>query len=58
MADNPKTYNTGLTREQISEAFRRALNDMTDEQIRALILNTETKISALEARVAALEEKG
>lgn len=33
----PKPYNTGLTEEQIAEAFRRAVNDMTDEQIIALI---------------------
>lgn len=33
----PKAYDTGLTGEQIGEAFRRALNDMTDEQITALL---------------------
>ena len=33
----PKPYNTGLTEEQIAEAFRRAINDMTDEQIIALL---------------------
>lgn len=33
----PKPYDTGLTGEQIGEAFRRALNDMTDEQITALL---------------------
>lgn len=68
MADNPKTFDTGLTKAQIAEAFNRALNDMTDAQIRALVASEETarenaditieaKISALEARVAALEEK-
>ena len=33
----PKPYNTGLTEEQIAEAFRRAINDMTDEQITSLL---------------------
>lgn len=33
----PKPYNTGLTEEQIAEAFRRAINDLTDEQIIALL---------------------
>ena len=33
----PKPYNTGLAEEQIAEAFRRAINDMTDEQIIALL---------------------
>ena len=33
----PKPYDTGLTGEQIGEALRRALNDMTDEQITALL---------------------
>ena len=43
-------YNTGLTRSQISEALRRALNDMTDSEIRVLIhaakTQVETEISA------------
>lgn len=33
----PTPYNTGLTEEQIAEAFRRAINDMTDDQITALL---------------------
>ena len=58
----PKSYNTGLTEEQIAEAFRRAINDMTDEQITALLAEKvdkqegfslmskaeHTKLSALE----------
>lgn len=32
--------NTGLTAEQVLEAFYRALHDMTDEQIQALVTNT------------------
>ena len=34
---NIEPFNTGLTEEQLSEAFSRALNDMTDEQINALL---------------------
>ena len=58
----PKPYNTGLTEEQIAEAFRRAINDLTDEQIIALLAEKvdkqdgfslmsaaeHTKLSALE----------
>lgn len=33
----PVPFNTNLSEEQIAEAFRRALNDMTDEQINDLL---------------------
>ena len=44
----PTPLDTGLTSEQVIEAFRRALNDMTDEQINAKFAEIEKKISALE----------
>lgn len=43
----PTPLDTGLTSEQVLEAFRRALNDMTDEQINAKFAEIEEKISAL-----------
>lgn len=46
----PEVLNTGLSDEQIIEAFRRALNDMTDEQINA-------KFAEIEARLTTLENK-
>lgn len=42
-------FNTGLSRAQITEAFRRALNDLTDDQITALIAETK---ELLEAEIA------
>lgn len=44
----PVPLETGLTGEQVLEAFRRALNDMTDDQINAKFAEIEERISALE----------
>lgn len=46
----PVPLDTGLTSEQVLEAFRRALNDMTDEQI-------NTKFAEIEAKITAIENK-
>ena len=54
MADNPKVFSTGLTKDQIAEAFRRALNDMTDAQIRELV---DTKIGELAAEEEAARQQ-
>lgn len=37
MADNPKTFDTGLTRAQLTTAFHRAMYDYTDAQIDSMI---------------------
>ena len=44
----PVPLDTGLTSEQILEAFRRALNDMTDEQINAKFAEISARIEKLE----------
>ena len=44
----PVPLDTGLTSEQVLEAFRRALNDMTDDQINAKFVEIEERISTLE----------
>lgn len=46
----PIPLDTGLTSEQVLEAFRRALNDMTDDQINAKFAELEDRISALETK--------
>lgn len=51
----PIPLNTGLSREQVLEAFNRALNDMTDEQINAKFSEITTKIAEIETRLTALE---
>lgn len=49
--------NTGLSAEQVLEAFYRALHDMTDEQIQALVSSaTEDKITASQAAAAVFAE--
>ena len=53
----PKGLNTGLSAEQVSEAFRRALNDMTDEQINAKFSEMDAKFTELEAKISALEKE-
>ncbi|MDE6500810.1 MAG: hypothetical protein K2L10_01820 [Ruminococcus sp.] len=47
----PDVFNTMLTKENLSEAFRRALNDMTDEQINARFAEIEEKIAVLEKEI-------
>ena len=68
----PEIYNTELTKNQIAEAFRRALGDMTDSQIDEKInavkntvdtitprlLALESNYTSLAQRVTALEDKG
>ncbi|MDE6835024.1 MAG: hypothetical protein K2J39_12390 [Ruminococcus sp.] len=49
--------NTGLSDEQVSEAFRRALNDMTDEQINLKFSEILAKITDLETKISALEKE-
>ena len=44
----PVPLDTSLTSEQVLEAFRRALNDMTDEQINTKFAEIEERISELE----------
>ncbi|MDE5620354.1 MAG: hypothetical protein K2I80_07515 [Ruminococcus sp.] len=51
----PVPLETGLTGDEIIEAFRRALNDMTDEQINSKFSEITTKITEIEARLTALE---
>lgn len=57
-------FNTGLSRSQITEAFRRALNDLTDAQIIALIdgakeqLESEIAEKANTADLAAVATSG
>lgn len=43
-SDLPKV-NTGLTAQQVLTAFQRALGDMTDEQIQALLNNKQDKLT-------------
>lgn len=52
----PMPLDTGLTSEQVLEAFRRALNDMTDEQINAKFAEIEAKITAIENKLTEVEE--
>ncbi|MCM1315894.1 MAG: hypothetical protein NC205_00805 [Prevotella sp.] len=52
----PVPLNTGLTSEQVLEAFRRALNDLTDEQINAKFAEIEAKITAIENKLTEVEE--
>lgn len=52
----PMPLDTGLTSEQVLEAFRRALNDMTDEQINAKFSEIEAKITAIENKLTEVEE--
>lgn len=54
----PVPLDTGLTSEQILEAFRRALNDLTDEQINSKFAEIEGKIATIESRLTALETEG
>lgn len=51
----PVPLDTGLTSSQVLEAFQRALNDMTDEQINAKFAEIEEKITEIENRLTALE---
>lgn len=51
----PVPLETGLTGDEIIEAFRRALNDMTDEQINSKFSEITTKIAEIEVRLTALE---
>lgn len=51
----PKPFNSGLSKEQLAEAFQRALNDMTDEQIEAKFAEISAKITEIEERLTALE---
>lgn len=51
----PASLDTGLTSEQVLEAFRRALNDMTDEQINAKFTEISAKITTIENRLTALK---
>ncbi len=51
----PVPLETGLTGDEILEAFRRALNDMTDEQINSKFSEITTKITEIETRLTALE---
>ena len=51
----PKTFNSGLSKEEIAEAFRRALNDMTDEQINSKFTEISERIASVEERLTALE---
>ncbi len=51
----PVPLNTGLSREQVLEAFQRALNDMTDEQINSRFTEISEKIASIEERLTALE---
>jgi len=51
----PVPLDTGLSNEQILEAFRRALNDMTDEQINSKFTEILEKIASAEERLTALE---
>ncbi|MDE5558351.1 MAG: hypothetical protein K2J32_11815 [Ruminococcus sp.] len=53
----PASLDMGLTSEQVLEAFRRALNDMTDEQINAKFTEISAKITAVEERLTALEKE-
>ena len=53
----PASLDTGLTSEQVLEAFRRALNDMTDEQINAKFTEISVKITEVEERLTALEKE-
>lgn len=48
MADNPKTFDTGLTKEQLTTAFSRALNDYTNAQIDAKFSLVNTVISSIQ----------
>jgi hypothetical protein len=43
----PQPYNTGLTEEQVAEAFRRALTDMTDAEIMNLLNAKADKAASL-----------
>lgn len=59
MVELPKTYNTGLTQAELTEAFTRARNDYTDAEVETLV---DTRISSAVADVtesltAALAEK-
>lgn len=53
----PASLDTGLTSEQVLEAFRRALNDMTDEQINNKFTEISVKITEVEERLTALEKE-
>ncbi|MDE5582414.1 MAG: hypothetical protein K2J08_01730 [Ruminococcus sp.] len=53
----PVPLDTGLTKEQVLEAFRRSLNDMTDEQINLKFAEIQTKIDDLETKISALEKE-
>ncbi|MDE5583602.1 MAG: hypothetical protein K2J08_07850 [Ruminococcus sp.] len=51
----PEILDTGLTVEQIAEAFSRALNDMTDDDINEKFDEISAKILQIETRLTALE---
>ncbi len=51
----PVPLETGLTGDQILEAFNRALNDMTDEQINSKFTEITTEITEIKKRLTALE---
>ena len=53
----PVPLDTGLTKEQVLEAFRRSLNDMTDEQINLKFAEIQAKINDLEAKISALTKE-
>lgn len=53
----PVPLDTGLSGEEVLEAFRRALNDMTDEQINAKFSELSEKITSVEERLTALEKE-
>lgn len=52
----PVPLDTGLSSNEIIEAFRRALNDMTDEQINEKFTEISAKIAEIEERLGAVEE--
>ncbi|MDE5772749.1 MAG: hypothetical protein K2I06_14205 [Ruminococcus sp.] len=51
----PVPLETGLTGDRILEAFNRALNDMTDEQINSKLTEITEKIAEIETRLTVLE---
>lgn len=48
--DIPEKFNTGLSGEEVAEAFRRLLNSMTDDELNA-------KFAEISARIESIEKK-
>lgn len=53
----PVPLETGLTGDEIIEAFNRALHDMTDEQINNKFDEIKERMTEIETRLTALESK-